>query len=167
MRRRGPAAQLHITLGYVNPTEGERQLVEAVRGTLALAGAQGALRAEIGLLIEHHQLFEREMAGIENQMAAALEGLPEAAPLLSIPMVAPVTAAIFLGSIGDPQAYDPIATGPTEAHCRPLGPADPGIRMKCACAQLPTLHSIAPGHCARAPPHLGFVSWRRQTTDRK
>ena len=38
-------------------------------------------------------------------MTATLAALPETPYLLSIPLVAPVTAAIFLGSIGDPQAY--------------------------------------------------------------
>jgi transposase len=38
-------------------------------------------------------------------MAATLTRLPEAPYLLTIPLVAPVTAAVFLGSIGDPQAY--------------------------------------------------------------
>ncbi|MGD0992004.1 MAG: IS110 family transposase [Gemmatimonadales bacterium] len=83
-----------------------QQLVEAARGTLALASAQGALRAEIGLLIQRHALYEEQIAGIEDQMVAALEGLPEAESLLSIPLVAPVTAAGFIGAIGDPQAYD-------------------------------------------------------------
>ncbi len=34
-----------------------------------------------------------------------MEPLPEAQAVLSIPGVAPVAAAIFLGSIGDPKAY--------------------------------------------------------------
>lgn len=39
-------------------------------------------------------------------MTEALDRAPEAPDLLSIPGVAPVTAAVFLGSIGDPAAYD-------------------------------------------------------------
>lgn len=38
-------------------------------------------------------------------MIAAMAELPETQPLLSMPMVAPVTAAAFLGAVGDPQAY--------------------------------------------------------------
>ena len=39
-------------------------------------------------------------------MVEALAPLPETPCLLSIPRVAPVTAAVFLGSIGDPRAYE-------------------------------------------------------------
>ncbi len=39
-------------------------------------------------------------------MVEALQAVPETPYLLSIPKVAPVTAAVFLGSIGDPRAYD-------------------------------------------------------------
>lgn len=39
-------------------------------------------------------------------MEAVLATLPEASCLLSIPGVAPVSAAVILGLIGDPQAYD-------------------------------------------------------------
>ncbi|MBK6423700.1 MAG: IS110 family transposase [Gemmatimonadetes bacterium] len=39
-------------------------------------------------------------------MVDALQGVPETPYLLSIPKVAPVTAAVFLGSIGDPRAYE-------------------------------------------------------------
>ena len=39
-------------------------------------------------------------------MVEALQGVPETPCLLSIPKIAPVTAAVFLGSIGDPRAYE-------------------------------------------------------------
>ena len=64
------------------------------------------LKAEVGLLIERYRLYERQMEQLEGRMVAALDGLPESGSLLSIPMVAPVSAAAFLGAIGDPQAYE-------------------------------------------------------------
>ncbi len=81
-------------------------LLEAATHTLALPLAQRALKAEIGLLIARYRLYETQVEAIEQQMVAAMADLPETAPLLSIPMVAPVTAACFLGAIGDPQAYN-------------------------------------------------------------
>ncbi len=77
----------------------------AATETLGLPGAQGALREEIPLLLEQWRLVERQRRLIEQRMAATLATVPEAPALLSIPLVAPVTAAVFLGSIGDPQAY--------------------------------------------------------------
>ncbi len=82
------------------------QLTDLARHTLALPIGQGVLKAEIGLLVERYRLFTRQIRQIEERMVRALEGLPESGPLLSIPMVAPVTAAAFLGAIGNPQAYE-------------------------------------------------------------
>lgn len=85
--------------------EAYETLTEAARNTLALPTAQGVLRDEIGLLIERYTLYERQIEHLEQQMTSALDTLPETQPLLSIPLVAPLTAAVFLGSIGDPQSY--------------------------------------------------------------
>jgi len=81
-------------------------LTEAARNTLALPTAKGALREEIGLLVERYALYERQIEQIEQRMVAELDGLPETPALLSVPLVAPLTAAVFLGSIGDPQSYN-------------------------------------------------------------
>ena len=86
-------------------TEKYTALCHAARPTLGLPGAQGALREEIPLLLEQWRLVEQHRRVIEAKMAAALAPLPETPALLSIPLVAPVTAAVFLGSIGDSQAY--------------------------------------------------------------
>jgi transposase len=58
------------------------------------------------MLIEQIDVFMRQMKLIESRMEEVLQTLPEAEYLLSIPGVAPVSAAIFLGLIGDPQAYE-------------------------------------------------------------
>lgn len=78
---------------------------DAARMTLSLPHARETLRAEVLLLIGQLRLFEEQLAALEAQMAGALEPLPEAVALLTIPNVAPVTAAVFLGSIGNPRAY--------------------------------------------------------------
>jgi transposase len=80
-------------------------LRQAAQATLGLPGAQGALREEIPLLLEQWHLIDRQRQVIEARMVATLAQVPETPYLLSIPLVAPVTAAMFLGSIGDPRAY--------------------------------------------------------------
>jgi transposase len=81
-------------------------LVRAAQSTLALPVAQGVLKGEIGLLLERYALYQRQVGLLEDRMVVALDELPESEFLLSIRLVAPVSAAAFLGAIGDPQAYD-------------------------------------------------------------
>lgn len=91
--------------GHLGATTYER-LVTAAHGTLGLPGAQARLRQEILLTLDRLALFEHQMRLLEDEMVEALRGVPEAPYLLTVPMVAPLTAAVFLGSIGDPQAYE-------------------------------------------------------------
>ena len=80
-------------------------LVEAARTTVALPVAQGALAAEVALLVGRLELYDAQLEAVEGMMRERLDALPAARALLSIPAVAPATAAAFLGSIGDPKAY--------------------------------------------------------------
>jgi transposase len=82
------------------------RVMTAARGTLGLPGAQGQLRQEIMLTLARLALFEQQLRALEAAMVEALKAVPETPWLLSIPRVAPVTAAVFLGSIGDPRAYE-------------------------------------------------------------
>jgi transposase len=91
--------------GHLGAELAER-LLAAARATLGLPGAQARLRQEILLTLERIALFERQIKALEAELVEALQAVPETPYLLSIPKVAPVTAAIFLGSIGDPQAYE-------------------------------------------------------------
>ena len=50
--------------------------------------------------------LERQIAELEGRMKAALHNVPEAPCLASIPKMGPVTAAVFLGAVGDPRAYE-------------------------------------------------------------
>jgi len=90
----------HLTL------EAYERLIEAATHTVALPSAQGAMQAELPLLIARLELYEAQMQTLEQLMADRLAELPAARALLTIPNVAPVSAAVFLGSIGDPHAYD-------------------------------------------------------------
>jgi transposase len=82
------------------------RLMTAAERTLALPGAQGVLKDEIPLLIELIETYDRQLGVLEARLARAVQATPEGPHLLTIPNVAPVTAGVFLGSIGDPRAYD-------------------------------------------------------------
>jgi transposase len=71
-----------------------------------LPGAQSALKGEVRLLLEQIAFYRKQMKVLEGHMEKTLAELPEAECLLSIPGVAPVSAATFLGLIGDPKAYE-------------------------------------------------------------
>lgn len=88
-----------------NVKERYAKLIAAARTTVALPVAQGAMAAELPLLVERLELYERQLAAVEALMLERLATLPAAQALLTIPKVAPVTAAVFLGSLGDPTAY--------------------------------------------------------------
>ncbi len=81
-------------------------LCAAARATLALPGAQGVLADELALIIARLEVFTAQLETLKQRMIAVMEATPEAKFLLTIPGVQPVTAATFLGSIGDPQAYE-------------------------------------------------------------
>jgi transposase len=86
--------------------EAYERLIAAATNTVAVPGAQGAMKDEIPLLIARLDLYEAQMRVIEGAMAERLAELPAARALLTIPHVAPVSAGVFLGSVGDPRAYD-------------------------------------------------------------
>lgn len=81
------------------------RLLAAAESTLALPGTLKSLKREVRLLLEQIELYRKHIHALEKAMTEVMGELPEAECLLSIPGVAPVSAAIFLGSIGDPQAY--------------------------------------------------------------
>jgi transposase len=82
------------------------RLLEAAVNTVAPPASQGTMRDEIPLLIDRLDLYEAQLRTLEARMRLVLRTLPAAHALLTIPNVAPVTAAMILGSLGDPKAYD-------------------------------------------------------------
>jgi transposase len=81
-------------------------LLDAAKHTVALPVAQGTVGGEIPLLIDRLNLYEAQLRTLEARIRLRLGTLPAARALVTIPNVAPVTAAVLLGSIGDPKAYD-------------------------------------------------------------
>ena len=104
-RRRVLAVLRRESRNHLGAATYERLLGLAAQ-TVALPGAQGAMKDELPLLVDRLALYEAQMHIVESAMRAQLAGLPPARALLTIPNVAPVTAAVFLGSVGDPAAYD-------------------------------------------------------------
>lgn len=81
-------------------------LLDAAQATLGLPMAQGAPAREVPLLVEQLRLVEAHLKVIEREMAAVLTRVPEGEFLLTIPGVQAVTAATFIGSVGNVQAYE-------------------------------------------------------------
>jgi transposase len=81
-------------------------LRRSAKSTLGLPLAQGALAHELPLIIAQIRMLEQHLAVLEAEMQRLLETLPEGPYLLTIPWVSVVTAATFVGSVGDVRAYD-------------------------------------------------------------
>jgi len=103
-KRRVLAVLRRASRGHVGVARYEA-LVAAARDTLALPGAQGVLKDEVPLIIERIELCHAQLVTLKARMIDILAGLPDAQALLTIPWVAPVTAATFLGCVGNPKAY--------------------------------------------------------------
>jgi transposase len=91
--------------GHLGVATYER-LLTAARSSVGLPGAQARLRQEIRQTLDRLALFEQQIEALELELVAALQAVPETPYLLSIPKIGAVTAAVFLGSIGDPRAYE-------------------------------------------------------------
>jgi len=81
-------------------------LRRGAEGTIGLPGAEAVLKDLVPLELDLLRSYERQLADVEARMAEHVARTPEAEALLSIPKMGPITAAVFLGSISDPQAYD-------------------------------------------------------------
>lgn len=82
------------------------ELRAAAERSVGLPVAEGAAKDEVALLIERLRLCNRQLRTVEGWMVETLERIEASRSVLSVPEVAPVTAAVFLGSIGDPKAYE-------------------------------------------------------------
>ena len=68
-----------------------------------------AIQLAIQVHLNHLQIFETQLAQVTGAMTARLFSLPEALYLLSCPCLKPVSAALFLAEVGDPQRYQKAA----------------------------------------------------------
>jgi transposase len=81
------------------------RLRAGAEASVALPGARAGLKRELRLLQDQLALYKRHIKALQESMVEVMRQIPEAACLTSIPGVAPVSAAVFLGSIGDVRAY--------------------------------------------------------------
>lgn len=82
------------------------QLVTSASTSLAIPTARSAGECEIPLLVAQIQTLRQQREFVEERMVVAMAGLDEAPALLSVPGVGQLTAAVFLGSVGDAGAYE-------------------------------------------------------------
>ncbi len=104
-RRRLTTVLSRASLGHLGHETAEA-LQQAATTTLGLPLAQGALSRELPLLVAQYRQLQAHLTIIEAEMARVLRALPEGPALLTVPYVSVVSAATFLGSVGDVQAYD-------------------------------------------------------------
>ncbi len=81
------------------------RLRAGAEASVALPGARAGLKRELRLLQDQLTLYKRHIRALQESMMEVMRQIPEAACLTSIPGVAPVSAAVFLGSVGDVRAY--------------------------------------------------------------
>jgi transposase len=77
----------------------------AAAASVALPETGCARANEIVRLLEQLSLIMGQRSEVDTDLVTALDDVPEGAFLLTIPGVAPLSAAVFLGCIGDPRVY--------------------------------------------------------------
>jgi len=82
------------------------ELVEAARNSIGVNYGTLSAKLKIGLMIEELELLAKQLEQIQQAMELALidTGIKEI--ILSIPGIGVVSAASFLGEIGDPMRFD-------------------------------------------------------------
>ena len=83
-----------------------QELVEAAQISIGVNYGITAAKLKLELMIEELELLTRQLEQIESAMAIALADTGFKALILSIPGVGVVTAASFLGEIGNPLRFD-------------------------------------------------------------
>ena len=83
-----------------------QELVEAARNSIGVSYGTFSAKLKIGLMIEELELLTKQLEQIQKAMELALidTGIKEI--ILSIPGIGVVSAASFLGEIGDPMRFD-------------------------------------------------------------
>lgn len=82
-----------------------RQLIEIAKDSVGVRYSLEAAKMRLGWLLDELELVERQLCEVERAMAAALHKTGYAAQLLGIKGIGVVTAASFLGEVGDPLRF--------------------------------------------------------------
>ena len=82
-----------------------RQLVAAAEDSIGVQYGLDAAKMRLGWLLDELELAEKQLCEVEQAMEAALDKTGFAAQLLGIKGIGVVTAASFLGEVGDPLRF--------------------------------------------------------------
>lgn len=82
------------------------QLVETAKNSIGVGYGIVSAKLKLELMIEELELLTKQLAQIETAMDLALTDTGYGNIILSIPGIGVVTAASFLGEIGDPMRFD-------------------------------------------------------------
>ena len=82
------------------------QLVETAKTSIGVSYGIASAKLKLELMIEEIELLNRQLVQIEEAMDRALTATGFKETILSIPGIGVVTAASFLGEIGDPMRFE-------------------------------------------------------------
>jgi transposase len=82
-----------------------RQLMEAAKDSIGVQYGLDAAKMRLSWLLDELELIERQLREVEQAMETALHKTGYAAQLLGIKGIGVVTAASFLGEVGDPLRF--------------------------------------------------------------
>lgn len=83
-----------------------QQLIETAKNSIGVSYGVLSARLKLGLMIEELELLTGQLEQIENAMKQTLAETGYKDIILGIPGIGVVTAASFLGEIGDPMRFD-------------------------------------------------------------
>jgi transposase len=83
-----------------------QQLINAARNSIGVRYGITSAKLKIGLMVEELELLTNQLGRLEVEMKKALMDTGFAAIILSVPGIGVVTAASFLGEIGDPMRFE-------------------------------------------------------------
>jgi len=82
------------------------QLVKTAKSSIGVGYGLVSVKLKLGLMIEELELLTKQLKQLEKAMEKALTDTGHDELILSIPGIGVVTAASFLGEIGDPMRFD-------------------------------------------------------------
>ena len=83
-----------------------QQLVETAKNSIGVGYGIASTKLKLGLMIEELELLTKQLEQLEAAMAKAIADTNYGEIILGIPGIGVVTAASFLGEIGDPMRFD-------------------------------------------------------------
>jgi len=82
-----------------------KELYEAAQKSIGLKQIGSADRYRVGMCLEEVKRTVMSLKNIDIQLKRMLKEIPSASYLMSIPGIGPLSAAVFLGEIGDPANF--------------------------------------------------------------